>query len=66
MKQDITQYFVETYLKVTQCWVIFQFVAAVILENDNILAIHWRKHFTEAATERSSSSLCLAAFIKII
>ena len=36
------------------------------LENENTLAIEMRKHFTEAATERCSSNLCLAATIKII
>ena len=30
------------------------------------LAIEMRKHFTEAATEKSSSNLCLATIIKII
>ena len=32
------------------------------LEKENTLAIKMRKHFTEAATERFSSNLCLAAF----
>ena len=36
------------------------------LENKIILAIEMRYHFTEAATERCSSNLCLAAFVKII
>ena len=36
------------------------------LENENTLAIEVRKHFIEAATERCSSKLCLAAIIKII
>ena len=36
------------------------------LENENTLAIWWRKHVTEAATERCPSNLCLAAIIKII
>ena len=32
------------------------------LENENTLAIEMRKHFTEAATEKCSSNLCLGAF----
>ena len=36
------------------------------LENDNTLAIEMRKHFTETATKRCSSNLCLAAIIKVI
>ena len=36
------------------------------LVNENTLAIERRKHFTEAATERCSSNLYLAAIIKII
>ena len=35
------------------------------LENENILTIERKKNFTEAATERCSSNLCLA-IIKII
>ena len=31
------------------------------LENENALAIEKRNHFTEAATERCFSNLCLAA-----
>ena len=33
-------------------------------QNENNLAIEMRKLFIEAATERCSSNLCLAAFIK--
>ena len=32
------------------------------LENENTLFIEIRKHFAEAATERSSSNLCFADF----
>ena len=66
MKQDITQYFVEIYLKMTQWRVIFSDYCCSSLENENSLAIERRKHFTEAATERCSSNLCLAAIIKTI
>ena len=31
------------------------------LDNENSLAIEMRKHFTEAATEKGTSNLCLAA-----
>ena len=34
------------------------------LESKNTLAIEMRKHFTEAATERCFSNLCLASIIK--
>ena len=66
MKQDITQYFVEIYLKMTQWRVIFSDYCCSSLENENSLATERRKHFTEAATERCSSNLCLAAIIKTI
>ena len=36
------------------------------LENENTLTIEMRKHFTEAATKRCSSNLCLAGILKII
>ena len=36
------------------------------LENENTLAIERTKHFTEEATEKCSSDLCLAAIIKIV
>ena len=36
------------------------------LENENTLAIERRKNLKEAASERCSSNLCLAAIIKII
>ena len=36
------------------------------IQNDISLAIERRKHFTEAATKRCYSDLCLADIIKII
>ena len=62
----LNKYFVEIYLKMKQRWVIFKIIAAVALENKNTLAIEIRKHFTEAASERCFSNLCLAATIKTI
>ena len=35
------------------------------LENENILAIERRKLFTEAATERYSSNLCMELLLKL-
>ena len=36
------------------------------LENENSLAIEWKKHFTEAVIKRCSANFCLTAIIKII
>ena len=36
------------------------------LENEYTLAIEMRKQFTGAATEKSSSNLCLAAFKNVL
>ena len=61
MKHDITKY--------TTYWNLFKDDAVVGDFQDYsllTLTIEMRKHFTEAATERSSSNLCLAAIIKII
>ena len=44
----------------------FQDYCCSKLETRITFAIEMRKHFTEAATERCSSNLCLAAIIKII
>ena len=67
MKHDITKYFVEIYLKMAQ-WYINDFpdYCCSSLGNENTLAIERSKHFTEAATKRHSSNLCLATIIKII
>ena len=43
----------------------FQDYCCSKLENENTLAIEMRKHFIEAATERSSSNLRLTAICKM-
>ena len=64
MKQDINKYFIE--IKDDTVVSDFSGYCCSSLENENILAIERTRHFTEAATKRCSSNLCLAANIKII
>ena len=49
-----------------QLSVISKTIAAVVLKTKKFLTIEMRKHFTESATERSSSNLQLVAITKII
>ena len=63
MKQDITKYFFEIYLKMTI--IDYQIIAAVNYKTI-ILSPLKEEHFTEVSTERCSSKFCLGAIIKII
>ena len=63
MKQDITKKtFCSNLFKDDTVVIDFEDYCCCNLESEYTLAIEIRKQFTEAATEKSSSNLCLAAF----